>query len=282
MLAYLNGELVEESAAKVSIFDRGFLYGDTIYETMRTHEGRLVFWPEHETRLRRSAQLAYFECDPRDHDVESITAELLRANGLSQAVVRVTISRGLADRDQVTGYEHTWVVTARPLQMRSEAEYDAGVAAILTEIRRNAPGAQDPEVKAGSWINNLLARREARLAGAVEGVMRSVDGFVAEGASSNIFWLRDGVLETPARSIGILHGVTRDKLLGLAEGLVPMREVVVEPPWLDSASEMFLTSTGWEVLPVTRWNGRVVGTGRRGEIARELRARLRALYPKAE
>lgn len=279
MLAYLNGEFVPEEAAVVSVFDRGFLYGDTIYETMRAHHGRLLFWGEHEARLRRSLELAFFECDPHDRPLAGIAEELLRANRISTGVVRVTISRGIADRDQITGYPHTWVVTARPLKERTEDEYEAGVPAILASVRRNAVGSLDPEMKAGNWLNNLLARREARLAGAVEGVMLSVEGWLAEGASSNLFWLRDGALETPSAEVGILRGVTRSKLLELSRGLIEVREVMAGPERLVGAEEIFLTSTTWEVLPVTRWNGETVGEGLSGALARELRIRLRALYP---
>ncbi|MBK8231311.1 MAG: aminotransferase class IV [Candidatus Eisenbacteria bacterium] len=278
MQAYLNGAYIDESQATVSIFDRGFLYGDTLYETMRTHRGRLLFWPEHRERLRRSIELAHFEFDPDRLDLPTVAARLIALNDLTEAVVRVTISRGLADRDQIRAYPHTWAVTAHPLVLRPEEDYRIGVAALLAGIRRNAPAALDPAIKAGNWLNNLLARREARLVGAVEGVMLSIDGYLAEGASSNLFWVSGGVLETPAVEVGILHGVTRAKVLAAAQGWIETREVRARPDRLAAASEIFLTSTTWEVLPVTTWNGAPVGGGTVGEVAPELRRRLQRLY----
>jgi branched-chain amino acid aminotransferase len=164
---------------------------------------------------------------------------------------------------------------------------------VLVGISRNAASSLNPEMKSGNFLNNLLARREARLRGAMEGIMLSPGGVLAEGATSNLFWIRGGTLETPALSVGILHGVTRAKVLEIAcaahlalptsglaiPGLRELREVEAPPARLREADEIFLTSTSLEVFPITRWEGSPVGSGRRGPIARSLRQRLQALYP---
>lgn len=282
LFASVNGRLVPESEAQVSVFDRGFLYGDTLYETLRTEGSAPVFFAEHWRRLRRSAELAAYDLDweeARARAGAQVIRELAAKNRAEPARVRLTLSRGQGDPDQIDGFTPTWVVSARPLRVLPESTYEAGVAAILAGVRRNSRRALDPEIKSGNYLNNLFARREARLAGAVEGVMRNEHGHLAEGASSNLFWVRGGVIETPALSVGILHGVTRAKVLELAADLAPVQEVQVDADRLNDAEEIFLTSTTWEVLAVTRWNGNRVGSGRAGSLALRLRQGLRALYP---
>jgi branched-chain amino acid aminotransferase len=186
----------------------------------------------------------------------------------------------------VSGFHHTWVVTARPFQAVPAAQYERGAAAVLVGVSRNSRGALNPEIKSGNFLNNLLARREARLRGADEGIMLSPDGLLAEGSMSNLFWVRRGVLETPPVSVGILPGVTRGKILEIAmggpiEGLLSCREVAAGPERLDQAEEILLTSTSLDVLAISSWEGRPVGRGQRGPVARELCQRLRMLYPGA-
>jgi branched-chain amino acid aminotransferase len=305
MLVYLNGDYVEEAEARVSVFDRGFLYGDTVYETIRTHRGEILFWSEHERRLRRSCELAAFEIEWGEVHLPAIVGELLRRNGLTEARVRITLSRGTGDPDQITGFHPIWIVTLRPFRSLPDDSYEAGVSAVLVSVTRNAACALSPEIKSGNFLNNLLARREARLRGAAEGIMTNPAGMLCEGAMSNIFWLRRGVLETPALDQGLLPGVTRGKILALARaslgqpdrealtppgldrpgldhpisGLHDVREVAAPPAALDMAEEIFLTSTSLEALSVTRWEDRPVGGGGGGAVANALRKRLRSLYP---
>jgi len=282
MIVFLNGEFVPEEKAVISVFDRGFLYGDTVYETVRAHRGRILFWEEHDRRLRRSFVLAAFEPDPRIDALASVFDRLLERNGLSEARLRITVSRGSGGVDQLVGFEHTWVVTARPFEPLPEARYEEGIEVVLVGVSRNDRGALDPEIKSGNFLNNLLARREARLRGADEGIMLSPSGLLAEGSISNLFWVAEGVLETPALDVGLLPGVTRGKILDLARALPELqgvREVRAGAERLREAQEIFLTSTSLEVLPVTRFEGRPVGDARRGPVARLLRERLCALYP---
>lgn len=275
--AWLNGAFLPERDARISIFDRGFLYGDTLYETLRTHRGRVVFWSEHARRLARSCELAHFEIDLARYDLRAVSEELARRNGLEPARIRITLSRGSGDPDQIDGFETTWVTSARPLTPPTEERYRLGVRALIVTVRRTPSNTLDPEIKSGNYLLNLLARREARLLGATEGIMLNGEGFVAEGASSNLFWVRGGRLETPRTSVGILHGVTRKKVLELAATRMPVEEVEAPPERLDDATEIFLTSTSWEALPITNWNGRVVAP-EGGPVAHWLRAELHRLY----
>ena len=155
-----------------------------------------------------------------------------------------------------------------------------GVSAILVSVRRLGVASLNPEIKSSNLLNNLLARREAVRAGAAEGILLNPRGFLAEGAHSNLFWLgQDRILRTPALDVGILPGITREKVLAVARKLgIAVAEVEEPPEALIDAREIMLTSTSWEVLSVTRYNGSMVGDGRQGEVARALREGLRRLY----
>ncbi len=170
----------------------------------------------------------------------------------------------------MTGFTPSWVVTIEPFEDLKESDVEAGVSAILVSVRRLGVASLNPEIKSSNLLNNLLARREAVRAGATEGILMNPRGDLAEGAHSNLFWLGpDGVLRTPALGVGILPGITRDKVLVVARGMgMTVAEVEAPPMCLLDAREIMLTSTSWEVLSVTTYNGVTVGDGRQGEAAR--------------
>jgi branched-chain amino acid aminotransferase len=280
LILYVQGRFVPEDEARISVLDRGFLYGDSIYETVRARGGRILFWRDHEARLERSASLLGIEIDCERPDILSVLHELLRRNALAGARLRLIVTRGVGDRDQLAGFTPAWVVLCEAFEPLPEERYEEGIAAVLVQVVRQAVASLNPEIKSCNLLNNHLARREALARGAVEGVMANPQGFLAEGAFTNLFWVTaEGALRTPSLSVGILPGVTRQKILALArtEG-IPVEEVTAPPDELRGAREIFLTSTSWEVLSVTAWNGERVGTGRQGELARTLRAALRRLY----
>jgi len=296
-IVFLNGAYLPAGEARISVFDRGFLYGDTIYEVFRTTEGLPIFLEEHRQRFRRSAELAAFPSGWERYDLAAVTSGLLRRCDLTEARVRVTVSRGL-DGPEGEG-DPTWVASAVAFAGYPAEWYEQGVRAALVTVSRQAAGTLSPEIKSGNLLSMQLARREAHRAGAVEGIMLNQAGRVAEGTMSTVFWVRDGVLRTPALAVGILPGVTRAKVLEIARagpaGLLPesaagrtaggggtirsVEEVQTGPEELAEADELFLTSTSFEVLPVTSLGERPVGTGRPGPVAADLRRRLRALYP---
>jgi branched-chain amino acid aminotransferase len=280
MIYYTKGEYVPHEVARVSVMDRGFLYGDSIYETVRARGGKILFWRDHLHRLCRSAFLLEIELDEERTDPLRILRELLRRNELQSARLRIIVTRGEGGRDQLTGFTPSWIVTIEPFEDLSEEQFETGVSAILVSVRRLGVASLNPEIKSSNLLNNLMARREAVRAGAAEGILLNPRGDLAEGAHSNLFWYTsDRGLCTPALGAGILPGITRDKVLAVARGLgIPVAEVEEPPDALLGASEIMLTSTSWEVLSITRYNGTVVGEGRRGEISRLLRAGLRRLY----
>lgn len=284
MIFFVDGQYVPEEEARVSVLDRGFLYGDSVYEAVRAIDGRIIFLEEHEERLKRSGALLGIDLETARFDLSLILNELLERNRVSDAQMRIIVSRGRGGRDQMTGLTPTWVVTIQPYEEISESGYDSGVSAVLVSVIRQATNSLNPRIKSSNLLNNILARREALQRGAAEGVMLNPDGFLAEGAHSNLFWLtEDGTLRTPALSVGLLAGVTRRKVLEVARAKgISVEEVAAGPSELDHAQEIFLTSTSWEVIAVTSWNGHAVGDGRRGEITKRLHEGLREMFGKGD
>jgi branched-chain amino acid aminotransferase len=280
LVLYVGGRFVPRSDARISVLDRGFLYGDSIYETVRARSGRILFWRDHVERLRRSAAMLEIDLGASAQDPLPLVREVIARSDLADARIRIIVTRGEGAADQLDGFLPTWVVIPEAFAPLSEEAYEAGISAVLVHVRRNAAASLNPEIKSGNLLNNILAKREAVRAGAGEGVLVNPHGFLAEGSYSNLFWMDEtGMLRTPSLSVGILPGITREKILRVArEAGVPALEVREEPDALDRASEIFFTSTSWEALSVTKWNGRPVGSGAGGPMARMLRERLRALY----
>jgi branched-chain amino acid aminotransferase len=278
---HVDGHICLPEEAKVSVFDRGFLYGDSVYETIGTVRGRLFALSDHLDRLERSAQRIALRLPPRTHIEQAILATVTAAaNAESRVRVMVTRGGGKLDLDPASADEPRLVVIVQPLNGPTPEMYDRGVAVAIVSVTRNLAAAIDPAIKSGNYLNNVLALSEARQRpGVHEAILLSATGSVAEGATSNVFAVVGGELRTPALSVGILDGVTRGKVIGLARSAgIACREVdFMSPEELRGAEEVFLTSAARGVLPVTVVDGRPVGDGRPGPVIRrmmELYARL--------
>src|SRR5262245_20027561 len=226
---YVDGRVCMPEEAKISVFDRGFLYGDSVYETIGTVRGRLFALPEHLDRLERSATRLGLRLPPRS-TIESAIQETVIAAGNAESRVRVVVTRGVGklDLDPASAPEPCLVVIAQPLDGPSSRMYENGVAVEIVSVTRNIPGAIDPAIKSGNYLNNVLALREARRRrpDAHEAILCNAAGSIAEGATSNIFIVLGGEIRTPALEAGILDGVTRGKVLALArEERIPCHEV---------------------------------------------------------
>ena len=272
---YIGGEILEPERAVVSVFDRGFLFGDSVYETIAWIGGRFIFMTEHLDRLERSARRIFLEPPPRAHVAEAMRATT-EATGEHDARVRVMVTRGVAglDLDPATARSPRLIVIAQPLGAPTAATIDAGVAVEVVKQSRCAPGSIDPTVKSGNYLGSVLAIAEARrrAPGVNEAIFCSGGGSVAEGATSNVFYVAAGVLCTPALEVGILDGVTRGKVLELARGagIATSEPGFVAPEDLRRADEVFLTSAVRGILPVTTVDGARVRNGRPGPITRQL------------
>lgn len=278
--AFVHGRVCLPDDARISVFDRGFLYGDSVYETIGTVSGRLFALTEHLTRLERSAQRIGLRSPERDQIVRAIVATV-QAAGNAESRVRVMLTRGAGatpgrgDLDPASADDTELVVIAVPLVPPTPQMYEEGVSVAVVSMHRNSPRALDPAVKSGNYLTNVLAVGEARRAGAYEAILCAADGSIAEGASSNVFLVQAGRVRTPALDVGLLDGITRSKVLELcAAHAIPLEEGRVTPNELRDADEAFITSATRGVLPVTRVDGRPVGSGTPGPTTR----RLGALY----
>ena len=269
---HIGGRICPSEDAKVSVFDRGFLYGDSVYETVSTVHGRLFALGEHLDRLERSAARIGLRA-PARNDIERAITDTVRAAANAESRVRVMLTRGVGklDLDPATSDDTQLIVLVMPFQPLPRALYEEGASAAIVSIVRNDPRAIDPAIKSGNYLNNVLALGEARRLGAHEALLCAADGSVAEGASSNVFVVKEGEVRTPGLDVGILEGITRAQVLALARAnAIPTRETRLRPEELRGADEAFITSATRAVLPVTRIDGAAIGDGRPGPITRRL------------
>ena len=271
--ASVNGAVLPAEEARVSVLDTGFTFGDSVYETLRTYGGRPFHLDRHLRRLRASASRLGIAVPDGDevftHDVEAVLARA----GNPESYVRIMLTRGVGDVsyhfDRVQG--PTRVVIVKPYEPLPERCYSEGVPVIIASVRRNSPHALDPAIKSGNLLNNILAVREAQAAGALEPILLNDMGEVAEGASANVFIVKDGAVLTPPLGAGILAGVTRQLLLEIGRDLgIPVREETLGVPDLLAADEAFITSTLKEATPVRTVDGKAVGNGRPGPVTLRL------------
>jgi branched-chain amino acid aminotransferase len=277
---WVNGKLADPRKPLVSAYDHGFLYGDGVYETVRVYGGKVFRFDGHYRRLVQSARGVGIPLAFSRETMRRAVESLIKVNRLEEASVRLTLSRGPGPMgfDPRPCKTPTLAVMPGPHPRHAPALYERGVTAALARTRRNPKASLDPIMKTTNNLNNILAKREAIAAGAYEAVMLNIDGYLAEGTISNIFFIEGGRLCTPSLDCGILEGVTRDAVIALAvkRGLTVM-EGAFRPERLHGADEVFLTSTTFEVLPVTRLaepGGRVrkLGGGRVGSWAPTLRS----------
>ena len=279
MWVYLNDRFVPQEEAVVSVFDHGFLYGDGVYETLRAYRGRVFQLAEHLARLERSASRIQLHLPIGRERLAGLVRESLKRNQLQEAHLRITVSRGTGEigLDPALCKAPTLVIIAKPFQPYPDSLYTDGVSVMIAKTRRNLPEALPPQVKSLNFLNNILAKMEAKAAGAHEALLLNHRGDVTEGTTSNVFVVQGGRLRTPAVECGILEGITRSLVLQLANELeIPTDEARLTVEDLLRAEECFLTNTTQEVLPVTRLDGRMIGDGRPGEITRRLHASFRA------
>jgi branched-chain amino acid aminotransferase len=283
---FINGTLFDESQAAISVFDRGFLYGDSVYEVTRTMAQKPVELDEHLARLERSADALALGLPPRK-ELAAAIFETLAAAKNPESYIRIVVTRGggevgldiaLADRPNV-------IVIVKPLALPSAADYRDGVKLALVGVERNRKRAIDPGVKSGNYLNNILALMEAKRAGAYEAIMCDSSGRVAEGSTSNVFCVKNGELLTPALSIGLLAGITRERVLSLArEAKIVVKEPALVPDDLLAADEVFITSSIRGILPARQIDDHDMPRPIPGKVTGDLMARYQAFlasYAKA-
>lgn len=270
-MVYVNGEFYPAAEAKISVFDHGFLYGDGLFETMRVYNGEIFMLKEHLDRLYDSAEALALTIPWDRSELEAVLAESIRLNG-DDLNIRLTMTRGTGPARLDPGLCKTpnMVVMAREIKI-DERIYQEGTKALFVKTIRNLAGAVKPEIKSLNFLNNIFARQEVIKAGLDEGFMLNYAGQVTEGTVSNVFMVDNGVLKTPHLDSGLLPGITRHKVISLAQevGLVVSEEFLYRDDFLQ-AEEIFYTNSISEIVPVIFLEKQMVGSGLPGKITRKL------------
>ena len=276
---YLNGVIVAPDEARISIFDRGFLYGDSVYETMRVYGGVPFALAAHLERLVSSGRRVAFQLPWDTAALATAVHETLAAAQLGDAYLRVIATRGSGPMglDPALAVAPQLIVIVMPLPELPESWYTQGRSAALVSVMRNVKQALDPQAKTGNYMNSVMAVEEARRRGADEAIMLDMAGRVAEASSANVFVRLDDGWLTPPLEVGILGGITRHHLIEICrEAALAVAERMLWPADLQRASEILLCSSVRELLPVVRLDGEAVGDGRVGPATQALRALYRA------
>jgi len=281
MWIYLNDRFVRDHEAVVSVFDHGFLYGDGVFETMRSYGPRLFMRDHHLARLFQSADAIGLRVPiPLARWTDILHEAMVRNEvGTDQrdAYLRITVSRGVGDigLDPALCSSPTVVVMTKRLIPPASHLYEQGVVVMVASITRNLPSALPPRSKSTNFLNNILAKREAIAANAFDSLLLNWEGHLTEGTTSNLFFIRNGRLNTPALDCGLLDGITRQVVMQLAKELhLPIEEGYFTVDQLHQADECFLTNTSMEIMPVVGIGDKQVGSGAPGPLTRELRARF--------
>ena len=281
MKVYINGKFYSKNNAKISVFDHGLLYGDGVFEGIRSYN-RLVFkLKEHIDRLFESAHSLMIKIPLSKRQMTEAVIETLKANRLNDAYIRLVVTRGEGDLGldprRCTGRASVIIITDK-IALYPEKLYKQGLKIITVPTIRNHPEALNPQVKSLNYLNNILAKIEANNAGSQEAIMLDSMGYIAECTGDNLFLVKSQQLYTPPQCMGTLRGITRDTVLGIARKLsIPTHEHVLTRHELYIADESFLTGTAAEIVPVICVDGRVIGSGKPGKITRLLMQEFRKL-----
>jgi branched-chain amino acid aminotransferase len=270
----VNGRITGERDAVISVFDHGFIYGEGIYETMRTYNRRPFLYDRHARRLRRSAAMIALELPFTDEALAARIHETMAAAALDgEAYIRVLVTRGVGDLtyDLKATPTPSVVIIVKPQVDPPAAAYRDGVRVMIVDVVRNHPGSVNPMIKSNNLMNSALAMQEALRHGAFEGVMRNYRGELTECTTANLFIVKDGVALTPPLDAGLLPGITREFVFDVGSQVgVAVREAVLHDEDLYGADEAFLTSTTREAVPITTVGDRTIGTGTPGPVTRKL------------
>jgi branched-chain amino acid aminotransferase len=280
---YIDGKLYDKEDAKISVYDHGLLYGDGVFEGIRSYTGKVFRMAEHLDRLWNSAKVIWLEIPMSKPQMAKAIEDTLAVNGIADGYIRVVVTRGVGTlgldpnrcgRPQV-------IIIADEIALYPAELYERGLEIVTVSVMRNHPAALSPRVKSLNYLNNILAKIEGIQSGCVEALMLNHKGEVAECTGDNIFLVRQGRLLTPPNDAGILEGVTRDAVIGLAgESGIEVREIPLTKHDVYIADECFLTGTAAEVVPVIKVDSRVIGDGAPGPITHQLMARFHELTRK--
>ena len=275
----VNGRITDAASAVIPVFDHGFLYGEGVYETLRTYHRVPFLYERHARRLRQSAALMALPVPQTDRELLDAMRETTAAHaGIDEAYIRVLLTRGVGELtyNPAACPVPSVVIIVKPFPEPPARTFTHGIRVSLVSVRRNHPQALNPMIKSNNLLNNALAMQEALKRGADEALMQNQAGELVECSQSNFFIVRNGQVLTPPLAAGLLPGITREFVMELADELgLPAREVRLTPADLETADEAFITGTTREVTPVVAVDEQVVGSGAPGPVSNQLLAIFR-------
>lgn len=279
-IIYIDGKFLPESEAKISVFDHGLLYGDGIFEGIRFYNGRVFRLEEHLERLWDSGRSICLEMPITRAEMTEALLETIRQNALRDGYIRLVVTRGVGNLglNPAQCKRPSVIIIVATIALYSEEVYRRGLTVVTCATRRIGPAALNPAVKSLNYLNNVLARIEANLAGADEALMLNDAGNVAECTADNVFVIKHGHIFTPPITAGALRGITRSVVFEMAAELgIKISETDITRHDVFIADECFLTGTAAEIIPVIKADGRVIGSGKPGPISLRMVARFREL-----
>jgi branched-chain amino acid aminotransferase len=277
---YISGKFVPQEDAKISVFDHGLLYGDGVFEGLRSYRGKVFRLREHIGRLYESARAICLEIPMTQEAMCDAVNEAVRINKLEDGYIRLVVTRGAGtlglDPNRCSNPQV--IIIADAIALYPKELYEKGLEIVTVSVQRMSPAALNPRIKSLNYLNNILAKIEGLQAGCIEALMLNHKGEVAECTGDNIFLVRHGVLYTPPLDAGILGGVTRDAVIEVARDAgIEVRESTLTKHDVYIADECFLTGTAAEVISVVKVDGRTIGTGKPGPVTRDLEERFKKL-----
>lgn len=284
-IIYIDGKFVPGEEAKVSVFDHGYLYGDGIFEGIRAYYNSVFRLEDHMERLYDSAKGINMEIPIDKEQMKEVIMETCRRNNIRDGYIRVVVSRGVGDLglDPRKCPVPTVVCIADTITLYPDELYETGMAVITVPTRRNIPEGVNPRIKSLNYLNNIMAKMEANMAGVGEAILLNQEGYVAECSGDNIFIVKNGVLKTPATYVGILEGITRNEVIKIAkkQGII-VEETIFTRYDLFIADEVFLTGSAAELIPVIKIDDRTIADGKPGPIYAKLLAGFREVVKEPE
>jgi branched-chain amino acid aminotransferase len=277
---WISGRLYDKADAKISVYDHGLLYGDGVFEGLRSYSGRVFRFEAHLARLWESARAIHLKIPMTREDMASAVYDTLRTNHLTDAYIRLVVTRGAGSLglDPNRTSDPQVIIITDHIALYPKELYERGLDIVTVSVVRNHPAALSPRIKSLNYLNNILAKLEGLQAGCSEALMLNTKGEVAECTGDNIFLVRGTQLLTPPIDAGILEGVTRNAVMEIANNIgLTVREIPLTKHDVYIADECFLTGTAAEVIPVVKVDSRPIGDGEPGPVTRDLIERFHKL-----
>jgi branched-chain amino acid aminotransferase len=277
---YINGKLYDKADAKISVYDHGLLYGDGVFEGIRVYDGKVFRLKEHVERLFESAKAIKLEIPLSREQMAKAIQDTVNANNKKNGYIRPVVTRGSGylGLDPRKTSDPQVIIIVDDISLYPPELYDNGMEIATVATIRNHPAALNPRIKSLNYLNNILAKIEGIQQGCLESLMLNHKGEIAECTGDNIFLVKNGALRTPPIDAGVLEGITRNAVIGLAkEARIPVAETSLTRHDVFVADECFLTGTAAEIIPIVKCDGRAIGAGRPGPITKQLREAFQRL-----